>query len=475
MQSKRSVGFRQAGWILFFLNLLMGITVLAGCGSNDPSAPPPVLTGTFVDSPVSGLSYQTASQSGITGADGSFLYRAGETVIFSAGEIVLGSTQGKTIVTPVDLASGVNSSANMKAVNLCRFLQLIDADANHANGIEITVGIRALLTWNPANGDNDGSIFQNETSIFLSTGTFAVFMSQVLATLNGGSVFTAVTPRLLTTRSATGARRNLNTMITAMSPHPFSPYVKEVGIGVTDLNASMSFYENVMGLRFVDYQGKTDRVEAIYEDNRTSATNRVALMQFNNSGIVCTNQPVKLVFAVPNADAAYAAILAGGGSGFSAPAVQPGLGKIGLALDPDGYLLELIEAASVPGAYLSGIGIGVASIQVPDDFYTRVLGMKFNYYLYVAGFMNEMIMQSPLSGASSFGMDIVLMDYFNDTGRVYTNVPVKIVFTVADPAMVLQAVADEGLDIIQTPSANVRGVAKDPNGYEIEVSEAPPL
>ncbi|MEE9912409.1 MAG: VOC family protein [Deltaproteobacteria bacterium] len=475
MQEKLKGWLQEYRLMIFLVSIMLGVTAFAGCSSSDNTVPPPVLTGTFVDGPVAGLGYTTPSLDGVTDATGAFRYRPGETVTFSAGEIVLGSAKGKAVMTPVDLVSGVASSANMTAVNISRFLQLVDVDGDHINGIEITPGIRDLLTWNAADGTNDGSIFEDENSIFRITGTFSVFMNQILTTLNAGAVFTALVPRTLLSRSATGARRNLNTTLTALTPHPFAPLIKEVGIGVTDLNVSMPFYENIMGLKFVDYQGRADRVEVLLEDNRASNTNKVALMQFNDPAVNCTNRPVKLVFAVPNVDALYAAITApgAGGTGFAPPADQPGLGRIAMALDPDGYLLELIQVATLAAPYLSGVGIGVGSIQPIDDFYTRVLGMRFNYYLYVAGFMNEMIMQSPLSPSTtlSYGMDVVLMNYF--TPRVYVDVPAKITFTVADPGAVMQAIAREGLTIIQQPAAGVRGIAKDANGYEVEIAQAP--
>lgn len=191
-------------------------------------------------------------------------------------------------------------------------------------------------------------------------------------------------------------------------------------------------------------------------------------MKFDDDTIDCTNHPVKLVFAVPDADAMYAAILDGGGTAFSPPAVQPGLGKIGMALDPDGYLIELIEYP-VPGTYLTGVGIGVASLEPIDDFYTRVVGMRLKYYLHVPYFMNEAILQSRLSPSydASLGMDVVLMDYLNP--RIYEDVPAKITFTVADPAALTEVIRVEPLPIVQEPAPNVRGVAKDPLGYEVEL------
>jgi len=108
-----------------------------------------------------------------------------------------------------------------------------------------------------------------------------------------------------------------------------------------------------------------------------------------------------------------------------------------------------------------------------DDFYSRVLGMRFNYYLYVTGFMNEVIMQSPQSPSFevSTGLEFVLMDYFNDTGKDYSDLPAKVVFTVTDPAAVTQAVGLEGLTILQNPGVGVRGIGKDPAGLEVELAE----
>lgn len=471
----------------FFSILLPGLfmvaAMLTGCGSggSDQAAVLPVLTGNFVDGPVSGLNYSTPSLEGITDVEGAFQYRPGETVTFYAGEIILGSAKGKELISPVDLVSNPASTANAQAINISRFLQLIDVDGEHANGIEITEDIRDLLTWNPANGTNDGSIFQDEASIYL-TGPFITFMNSILTTLNTASVFTENpgTQRTLAKRTASGARRNLNATLSALVPHPFSPVVREVGIGVSDLDASMSFYKDIMGLPFAGWEGRDDRVEAAYQDNRATNKHKVVLMKFDDAGINCANRPLKLVFGVPKGSCAayYTAITSGHPERQIAPCVATMGRVVGMAKDPNGYLIELVQLPDampydLPGAYLSGIGIGVASLQPLDDFYSRVLGMKFNYYLYVTGFMNEVIMQSPqsVSYEISTGLDFVLMDYFNDTGKDYGDLPAKVVFTVADPAAVTQAVRQEGLTILQNPSAGVRGIAKDPGGLEVEFAQ----
>ncbi|WP_211327392.1 hypothetical protein [Subtercola boreus] len=53
----------------------------------------PVLIGTFAG-PTVGLAYETPTLSGLTDERGDFEYRAGESVVFSIGGLVLGSAEG---------------------------------------------------------------------------------------------------------------------------------------------------------------------------------------------------------------------------------------------------------------------------------------------------------------------------------------------------------------------------------------------
>jgi hypothetical protein len=85
---------------------LLPLTVLAGCGGGSgpepiPGRPQPIQTGVLLDSPVSGVSWETAGgSSGLTNAQGEFTYRQPEsgsfteTVTFSVGDIVLGTGAG---------------------------------------------------------------------------------------------------------------------------------------------------------------------------------------------------------------------------------------------------------------------------------------------------------------------------------------------------------------------------------------------
>ncbi len=72
-----------------------------------PAQPPTVLVGTFTDSAVQGLSFATATQSGVTDAAGTFMYIDGEIITFSIGGTVIGEAVAATsAMTPRDLVPG---------------------------------------------------------------------------------------------------------------------------------------------------------------------------------------------------------------------------------------------------------------------------------------------------------------------------------------------------------------------------------
>jgi len=132
--------------------------LLAGCGgggggdtgsisgtSDEVSNPPPTppsptaLVGVFLDAPVAGIRYRTASHSGLTSAQGEFQYEPGERVIFSVGAIDLPQVQAAARITPLDLA-GTDDINHPIVSNLLVFLQSLDADADQSNGLQISAG-----------------------------------------------------------------------------------------------------------------------------------------------------------------------------------------------------------------------------------------------------------------------------------------------------------------------------------------------
>ncbi len=127
----------------------------------------PVLTGYFTDSAVEGLTYTTDTQSGVTNLNGAFTYQAGETVVFSIGDFMLGESAAATPkMTPLNLIPDAflpttrnelspllrNKTINTAEViafrklsNMLTFLQALDYDKDASNGITIADGMGIVL------------------------------------------------------------------------------------------------------------------------------------------------------------------------------------------------------------------------------------------------------------------------------------------------------------------------------------------
>ena len=105
------------------------ISFLSACGSSNDDD---VKTGVFKDSAVKGLSYKTATQSGITDEKGTFKYKAGETVTFQIGEMKIGSAKGRGILFPTHITNN-----KVEAIKVAQVLQTLDKDGNPDEGIDI--------------------------------------------------------------------------------------------------------------------------------------------------------------------------------------------------------------------------------------------------------------------------------------------------------------------------------------------------
>ncbi len=112
--------------------LVMSLTLTAcgggGDGGTQPVAAPS--TGVVTDSPVQGLPYSSrpSGLSGLTGPNGEFLYRAGDTVAFSIGGRVIGAAPGQPQITPFTLLgrTSVPSVTHEWPVNLAQLLLALD-------------------------------------------------------------------------------------------------------------------------------------------------------------------------------------------------------------------------------------------------------------------------------------------------------------------------------------------------------------
>lgn len=121
--------------------------------------------GFFIDSPVEGLSYSSASHSGTTDAFGRFDYEEGESITFSFGDITLPSISASKAIHVSDLYT--DGLTDTQTINLARLLLTIDSDGDSDNGIQLSAD--ALDANNtPVNLDFDSGTFDSDVNTYIT-------------------------------------------------------------------------------------------------------------------------------------------------------------------------------------------------------------------------------------------------------------------------------------------------------------------
>jgi len=124
---------------------------LVGCHGDEPhhvTTPPTIAQGVFKDSTVSGLTFESGGQRGVTDASGNFSYEVDNFVTFSVGGVTLGSGIGAPIMTPVDLIP-LASSDSPRVKNIVRFLTMLDSSPPLSDGVQISSAVQSVASsWN---------------------------------------------------------------------------------------------------------------------------------------------------------------------------------------------------------------------------------------------------------------------------------------------------------------------------------------
>ncbi len=122
--------------------------------------------------------------------------------------------------------------------------------------------------------------------------------------------------------------------------------------------------------------------------------------------------------------------------------------------------------------YLGATGIGVSDLKRSAEFYCKVLGMR-QMQTFKLDYMDEIVLGHEGRNA------VVLMHYTDGSAPNYKDNPIKLVFYVTDPKAVAERIRAEGCEIVREPAPiasfgnAVVGLAKDPDGYVIELLQAP--
>jgi len=159
---------------------LITMSLLVGCGSSSSDDTTTEVTttdtalnktGYFIDSPVEGSQYRTSSGfEGLTDPAGRFIYKEGDTVDFSIGNLKLGEATPALdgLVTPETLANG---DEELKIL-LLRTLQALDVDNDPTNGITIPSTVSSSLSTieetSIADVDSDEALLDLDTELSLA-------------------------------------------------------------------------------------------------------------------------------------------------------------------------------------------------------------------------------------------------------------------------------------------------------------------
>jgi hypothetical protein len=165
---------------LKFLSISVAVATLifTGCGSSDDSTPtvPDVTTqtGTFVDAPVQGLRYKTATQNGLTDAKGNFKYVDGETVEFKLGNLSLGKTTASNFITPYTI-----SDNNDTATNIALLLQNFDGNRSDSNVLDLSKLADYNFTASDFNLSANPTTIKGKIDILFADNNFAQYRDDI--------------------------------------------------------------------------------------------------------------------------------------------------------------------------------------------------------------------------------------------------------------------------------------------------------
>ena len=117
-----------------------------------------ILTGQFLHTPTQAVRYTTATQAGVTDANGHFQCLEGEVVSFFIGGLLLGETAGNSNVSIFNWVEGADAVTGNalrqsidksipfnRVINIATLLQTLDRDNNAENGVTLTLPVTQLF------------------------------------------------------------------------------------------------------------------------------------------------------------------------------------------------------------------------------------------------------------------------------------------------------------------------------------------
>ena len=124
-----------------------------------------------------------------------------------------------------------------------------------------------------------------------------------------------------------------------------SSYLGAAGIAVSELDTSAAFYTELLGMVELQTIELPNMKEIVLGFEGVRGASVILMHYTDDTNPNCKNNPVKLVFYVPNAKITLEAIRDANYVVEREATKYPSMGGvvIGFAKDPDGYLIEIIQ------------------------------------------------------------------------------------------------------------------------------------
>lgn len=201
-----------------------------------------------------------------------------------------------------------------------------------------------------------------------------------------------------------------------MEPIDRASQVTGLEIGVSDLAMSLPVYRDGLDMRIVDDETTDNSRRITLESPGSPLEATLTLIEFTDGvGRNLQDNPGKIVFYTPDAEALANQFATAGGRVTLPPTEQPGFGVVGFGRDPDNNLIEIAQNDEVPLIMLTAVGIGASNLDEARDFYRDQVGLSEQAFI-PTGSYDEYIMGAP-EGVRS--MSLVLMHWTDDVERRY--------------------------------------------------------
>ncbi|MFL1483555.1 VOC family protein [Marinobacter sp. LN3S78] len=250
-------------------------------------------------------------------------------------------------------------------------------------------------------------------------------------------------------------------------PTPVASQITGLELGVSDLDISLPVYRNGLDMRIVEQTTTDNSRRVTLESPGSPLQATLTLIEFTDGlGRNLQDNPGKIVFFTPDAEALANQFERSGGVVTLPPEEQPGFGVVGFGRDPDNNLIEIVGSPDAPLIMLEAVGIGASDLEEARDFYRDQVGLTERQFIETESY-DEYIMGTPEGRRS---LSLVLMHWKDDVERRYQGNVTRVRLISEDPEEVTERTLSEDDDQTQDLDGNQLIIDDEPADLTVPAS-----